>query len=305
MLAGNDRVRTRWTSRRSSRCSALTQWRPVDCDAIEAIWYVDGAVSNFRELHLPTGCVDVVVQLDDAFRRVNNHVEARYPAASISGLQAAAMRIEAFRRHQSIPHRTRIVGIRFNPAVVYALLGRPLEETTGRVLNLQDVLGTAAHELIAGCADARDGERCVRHVAQWAHSRIVRSARVDRQIHWCAVQIQRSFGRVTVGRLQQDTGLTSQQITNRFRLQIGMTPKLYARIVRLRRALTLLHLGLPAATVAATVGYYDQPHMNGDFRTLAGMSPRQYLAARHHSATTLAVADTGSGSHARSGGTSD
>src|SRR5919109_3617034 len=56
--------------------------------------------------------------------------------------------------------------------------------------------------------------------------------------------------------------------------------ELYARIVRSRRALTLLHERAGSlARVAAEAGYYDQPHMNLDFQALGGLAPGGFLAA--------------------------
>ena len=33
------------------------------------------------------------------------------------------------------------------------------------------------------------------------------------------------------------------------------------------------------AEVALATGYYDQPHLNAEFRELSGYSPREFLAA--------------------------
>jgi AraC-like DNA-binding protein len=89
------------------------------------------------------------------------------------------------------------------------------------------------------------------------------------------------------------SGLSKKQLIHRFREQIGVTPKLYARIIRLRRALTLLHEGsCHPADVAAAAGYYDQPHMNLDFRELAGLTPRDFVRATRFSPTTIAGEST-------------
>src|SRR5437588_11929303 len=64
---------------------------------------------------------------------------------------------------------------------------------------------------------------------------------------------------------------------------IGAPPKRYARILRFRRVLSLLQSGAaPLADLALDAGYYDQPHMNAEFRELSGFSPREFLAARRY-----------------------
>ncbi len=64
-----------------------------------------------------------------------------------------------------------------------------------------------------------------------------------------------------------------------FRDQIGVAPKLYARIVRFSRAAGMLEAGSgPLTDVALAAGYYDQPHMNTEFRALSGLTPREFAA---------------------------
>jgi transcriptional regulator GlxA family with amidase domain len=50
----------------------------------------------------------------------------------------------------------------------------------------------------------------------------------------------------------------------------------FARIIRLRRAVKLLRQGCALADVAVACGYYDQAHMTRDFRDLAGHSPGEW-----------------------------
>jgi AraC-like DNA-binding protein len=53
----------------------------------------------------------------------------------------------------------------------------------------------------------------------------------------------------------------------------------------------MLHRGNAAlANGALAAGYYDQPHMNAEFRELSGFTPREFLAANRYSESSLAEA---------------
>ena len=71
------------------------------------------------------------------------------------------------------------------------------------------------------------------------------------------------------------TGLGVRQFERLFRREVGMPPKLYARIVRFEAALR--HKAASPARrwtdVAHVLGYHDQMHMVHDFNQLSGGSP--------------------------------
>jgi AraC-like DNA-binding protein len=53
-----------------------------------------------------------------------------------------------------------------------------------------------------------------------------------------------------------------------------------ARILRHQHVTAGLRAGLPLADLAEAAGYSDQPHLNREFRALAGCTPTEYLASR-------------------------
>ncbi len=59
-----------------------------------------------------------------------------------------------------------------------------------------------------------------------------------------------------------------------------MSPKLAARVVRFDRARRMLQSPgcRTIGDVAATCGYYDQPHFDRDFVDLAGCPPSRWMA---------------------------
>lgn len=54
--------------------------------------------------------------------------------------------------------------------------------------------------------------------------------------------------------------------------------KVYARLVRFDRVLRVP--GARLTDVALDAGYYDQAHVDAEFRDLAGLTPTAFLAAR-------------------------
>ena len=75
-----------------------------------------------------------------------------------------------------------------------------------------------------------------------------------------------------------ESGYSHRQFIALFRRAVGLAPKVYCRVLRLQRALVRLAARPDASLVelAMDAGYSDQPHLNRDFRELAGMAPGQY-----------------------------
>jgi transcriptional regulator GlxA family with amidase domain len=76
-----------------------------------------------------------------------------------------------------------------------------------------------------------------------------------------------------------ETGWSRRVVTARFRHQVGVSPKSYARVLRFSRAVALMKGGdsrRPLAEVAVECGYYDQSHFTRDFTAMAGCSPAVY-----------------------------
>jgi transcriptional regulator GlxA family with amidase domain len=97
---------------------------------------------------------------------------------------------------------------------------------------------------------------------------------------WAWAQLAVTHGGKSVGQLAHDVGWSRQHFSQRFRSELGVSPKTAARIFRFERACWLIkEARLPLSVVAATCGYSDQPHMNRDWNALAGCSPRAWIAS--------------------------
>jgi AraC-like DNA-binding protein len=158
------------------------------------------------------------------------------------------------------------------------LFGLPPTELARAVVPLDDLLGSASGRLVEQVAAAPGWED------RFALLDRALAARLDDApppagIEWAWRRLVESDGRVTVGELASELGWSRRHFGALFRAQVGLPPKLVARIARFRRALSLLqagHAGL--AEIAYTAGYADQAHLNREVRAFAGTTPTHLIA---------------------------
>jgi AraC-like DNA-binding protein len=266
--------------------SALGMWVHAACQPphldrlVDSIWYFEGKLAFPRERIFPDGRVELNVHLGPSYRQLGaGQGEGEpFPAACVSGVMLRTAVIEA----PGDP--TAVLGIRLLPAGASELLGHPLHELTDLTVDLHDLVGAAAAELLDRCAAAVGAEARVRTAVRWIEDRAAaRPCPGDPAVAWAAREIVRRRGDLAIHELRERVGWSRARFATAFKEQVGLSPKRLARIVRFRRALELLHRGDLALTeIALQAGYYDQPHFNGDFREFAGATPGQYLAARRY-----------------------
>ena len=96
-------------------------------------------------------------------------------------------------------------------------------------------------------------------------------------VDWAWRRLLSSRGLLKVSELTKELGCSRKHLAARFREHVGVSPKRFARMLRFRRASDLIATGTSLAEVAAICGYYDQAHMDRDFREFAQTTPTAYL----------------------------
>jgi AraC-like DNA-binding protein len=97
-------------------------------------------------------------------------------------------------------------------------------------------------------------------------------------VAYAFTRLLRAGGDLPVGELAGEVGGSARHLTNRFRDEVGLRPKEAARVVRFDRVRRRLAPGVRLADLAADAGYFDQAHLNREFRALAGCSPSAWMA---------------------------
>lgn len=266
-----------------------TEWRPPHLAAVvDVIWHFEGKTTLPRERLFPAPHLEMILHVGARFRDVDmaGVVQDEFPRACLTGLQLAPTVIEAPR------DACCVIGIRLKPIGAYMLLGRPASLSIGETLDLSDVLGAEVNDLTEKCQAARTAEERLRLVGDWLSALRVHAHEAHPAVVWMTHQLEESEGRESIASLRANTGIGAARLIDTFRNQVGTSPKRYARVLRFRRALGLLQRGKPIADAAISAGFYDQPHMNADFREFAGMTPAQFVAAARYP-NTVSLAEPG------------
>lgn len=107
----------------------------------------------------------------------------------------------------------------------------------------------------------------------------IEKSNLDFVIKHCTRRIEEEGGNILVKELVKETGYSNRYVSIIFRKYLGLAPKCFCEIVRIKHSLPLLrdhHKISSTATLANECGYFDQAHMNKQFHKMLGCSAGNY-----------------------------
>lgn len=172
-----------------------------------------------------------------------------------------------------------MVGAFLKPGRIAAFTGASAGELRDNVAAVGDVWRSSA-TVADRLADLDERERIASFESELLR-RLSRRPRPGVDVSGLIAFIVERRGHVSVQRLSEWTGVSRQHLTRVFRDAVGVTPKLYCRLVRFQTGLVYAGRGSSVdwADVAQRLGYADQSHMIAEFKQFSSLTPLQ-LASR-------------------------
>ncbi len=227
-------------------------------------------VDDVRLSTAPAGGPPTIRVPDAATRLVFRHDTDGRPELLVLGPQTRASYLATTAPGQQC------ISLRLRPGRSAALLDVPPADLIDRTAPLDAYWGSAAPALAARIAG--DPGDIVAGLAEALLARLPGAVRLARsELTVSAVRGMADGDRLTV--VARRVGVSERQLRNLFQAEVGVSPKHFARIDRLRRALDVAgQRGW--AEVARDAGYYDQAHLSADFVSMMGVPPGAFLAGR-------------------------
>jgi AraC-like DNA-binding protein len=172
------------------------------------------------------------------------------------------------------------IQVDLSPLGAHMLLGVAMHELSGLLVPLEDVLGYEARELVERLHSAPGWEARFALLDRYIRARVEHARPPSPDVARAWQRLAETGGRVRIGELAGELGCSRRHLAARFAEQIGPPPKVAARLLRFQSAVRRLGRddGARFAEIAQDCGYYDQAHLNRDFRELGGTTPGDFVA---------------------------
>lgn len=253
---------------------------------VESIWYARGTVPYTRERIAPTGSTVAIIVLGDPLRVIPDD-GAGEPLVAEEGVVIG-------------PHDRPVIneplGETFALGVVSTAVGcaSAFGLEPGRLRGRAEALtawpaGRALRRELTASTDPDEmldrAERGLRRSARADVPGVERCAR--------AVSLLEADPTRPVTAIAAELGISHGHLDREFTRIVGLTPRVLARLLRMRRLLQGLDVRgeVAWADLSAELGWYDQAHLIRDFKRHTGVAPSAYLQAQRTNYTVVEAGD--------------
>jgi AraC-like DNA-binding protein len=174
-----------------------------------------------------------------------------------------------------------VFSIRFSPTGFHGLFGIPARLLRDQALEAGLVLGrevVEVHEQLAAADPAQWQAVAERYLLK--RVRMSHRAGEDEIAGRAVAAMQRARGMVGVSKIAAQAAVSQRHLERVFQERVGVSPKMFGRLLRLDHALNLAGPESRWVEIADACGYFDQSHLVRDFRALTGATPMEFTALR-------------------------
>ncbi|QIK77746.1 AraC family transcriptional regulator [Sphingomonas piscis] len=173
------------------------------------------------------------------------------------------------------------IGVTLRPGATLALFGVEAHEFADDVVDIETLLGPTAIEIRDRLGEVSDPSSRFLLLEQLLTAQLNIRSGVGR-IAPALDLLKHSHGTATVRDLAATADVSHKHLIDLFHRFVGAPPKTLARLYRLEHLLTDLEgdISSTLTSSAMRLDYFDQAHLNKDFKDLTGRTPGQYVQQR-------------------------
>jgi AraC-like DNA-binding protein len=253
---------------------------------VERLWYWEcSPLAHMKDRMMPDGSCGLVINLyEDETRSYSgaaDDVVERYPGAVLCGTYSRYFVIDTHEQRAN-------VGVGFRPGGTWPFFDPASDELQNQHIALRDLWGSAGDTLRERILAAPTPHAKLALLEAELLQRAIRPLQRRAEVDYAIARLSEAPSDYTIAMLSEHVGLSARRFTRVFTLEVGLTPKVYARVQRFQRAMERMQD--PATRswteLAQDCGYFDQSHLIRECRAMSGFTPTELAARRivdtHH-----------------------
>lgn len=232
----------------------------------------DDSVPHSRERIFPDGCIELIFNYGDLFVTYNSKGEAEeQPKNFIHGQLKKFIEVQGM-------GKVGIFSIRFQPSGLQTFIDSDVNQFTEVFTEVSNIWkeGNLLEKEMNSC---QNNEERISVIEKFLENRLKNSPN-NTDIECCVNEIIQSDGMISIEKLSEDLKIGKRHLERKFLSNVGLSLKLFSRIIRFNNALQLIENKdfRNFTNVAHDGGFYDQAHFIKDFKYFTGLNPKQYFS---------------------------
>jgi AraC-like DNA-binding protein len=230
--------------------------------AIECYWFIQGNARSVSNTVFPDGCMDIIWDFsNNSFQRDN---ERMFVVGNMT------RPIEVF----SVGD-TDLFGVRFRPGGLSRWIRVPLNEFTDTSASLKDVLKVPESVRVLLLKTKTRAKRI-----EVLNNFFLRNEISCNSSPWQfgLDRLIKTKGNLSIQKISGEAGISQKHLERKFKEHVGITPKQLSIVLRFRELREKLDKKpLDLLQLAVDLNYTDQAHLAKSFKSMAGITPGEYL----------------------------
>jgi AraC-like DNA-binding protein len=173
-----------------------------------------------------------------------------------------------------------IIAVCFTPTGVFQLTGIDLDNFTDQIIDAEAVFGKEIHILYDKIMNLKNKKQALRMIDEFFCLKVKKSKKQNKPCILSSLSmLDQHAGNINVKALQKGTNTTAKTLERSFKSEIGMTPKMYQRLLRFNQAKRYIEENQydDLWQIAIQFGFYDPSHFISEFQNFAGQTPTEYI----------------------------
>jgi len=241
---------------------------------VECIWIVEGYDTSYQKI-LPDGYTELIFHFGDPYKRIDDTNHNEIQSRSI----AAGQLLRPI--HLQPNGHSGVIGIKFKPVGLWQLFGWNMQHLTHETTPLDALLKNKTDSLTEKLQLAKNHRERIALIEKFLLDQLA-LAKKRNGIDHIVEEIHSRGGQINVRQLAQKHKISERTLERSFNEQVGLSAKLYSRVVRFTQVFKLIQQPeLTKAEATYLCGYFDQSHFNKEFKTFSGDDPCTYFLQSH------------------------